>query len=356
MCRQPERRAQPTMTTTASSSGLDLAFIRKLSQFLNQNPCLGLDTRTQILYPLLDKAIPFGKLLTLQLANGLQFEYAYTSSIAKEVLLRDLEHPSHAWEPMTSKSVELIMADRPGPALIGGAYFGDHALIAARELQLSGNLGPVICVEPNRLQGQLLIKNAMANSLREFVLWDESILWDQPGIPLTLNEDDSHAAVRQDDSSIFVSTTIDAILAKHSVESLSLLMLDIEGSEEKALRGATSVLDQAEDCAPVVIVEIHRSYVNWECGITSTDIVKLLMGYGYHVYALRDCQSNWELGLKAPEIIPLDTVYLEGPPHGFNLIASKKDILFDRLGFRRVPSVSPKYLRHREPSLHLPRS
>jgi hypothetical protein len=60
------------------------------------------------------------------------------------------------------------------------------------------------------------------------------------------------------------------------------------------------------------------------------------------------------LSLQTPEIVPLDTVYLDGPAHGFNLIASKSDDLFDHLGFKRVPSVSPKYLRHRDPSLHLP--
>ena len=333
---------------------MDLSYIKKLSNFFDANPCMGFDARTQILYPLLDKSIMKGQVFDLELQNGLCFEFAYTSSMAKEILLRELENPSHAWEPMTSKSVELIIGNRPGPALIGGAYFGDHALIAARELQLKGSEGPVICVEPNSTQGQLLIKNARANSLQDLVILSDCILWDQPGLPFSLNDDDSHASVQQNDGSDCITDTIDRLLAKHSIDSLSLLMLDIEGSEEKALRGATSVLGLSEDSAPVVIVEIHRSYVNWDDGLANTEIVRLLTGYGFKVYALRDCQSNWELSLQTPEIVPLDTVYLDGPAHGFNLIASKSDDLFDHLGFKRVPSVSPKYLRHRDPSLHLP--
>jgi FkbM family methyltransferase len=335
---------------------MDLLYINKLCRFFDANPCMDFDARTQILYPLLDKVVMEGQSFDLELENGLYFEYAYTSSIAKEILLRELEKPSHAWEPMTSKSVELIMGNRPGTALIGGAYFGDHALIAARELQIKGGEGFVICVEPNSTQGQLLIKNARANSLQDRVIWSDCILWDQPGLSFSLNEDDSHASVRQDDDSDCITDTIDGLLAKYSIKSLSLLMLDIEGSEEKALRGATSVLGLSEDLAPVIIVEIHRSYVNWDDGLATTEIVRLMTDYGFHIYALRDCQSNWELGLKAPEIVSLETVYLEGPAHGFNLIASKSDDLFDHLGFKRVPSVSPKYLRHRDPKLHLPLS
>lgn len=335
---------------------MDISYIKKLCRFFDANPCMGFDARSQILYPLLDKLIPEGQIFDLELENGLHFEYAYTSSIAKEILLRELENPSHAWEPMTSKSVELIMANRPGTALIGGAYFGDHALIAARELQIKRSEGLVICIEPNIAQGQLLIKNAKANNIRDQIIWSDCILWDQPGLPFSLNDADSHASVRQDLNSDCATDTIDRLLAKYSIESLSLLMLDIEGSEEKALRGATAVLGLAEDLAPVIIVEIHRSYVNWDGGLANTDIVRLLTGYGFHIYALRDCQSNWELGLKGPEIVPLDTVYLEGPAHGFNLIASKRDDLFDDLGFKRVPFVSPKYLRHRDPRLHLPLS
>lgn len=333
---------------------LDLEYITKLRGFLDSNPCIDFDARTAVLYPLLDQVFSEGDRLNLTLENGLRLEYFYKSNIAKEILLRERENPSHAWEPMTTRAVELAIRYRPGLVLIGGAYFGDHAMIAAKELQNLGHAGPVICVEPNEEQGQLLLENAAANGLSPLLHLVKSVLWDRGGLRFNLNNEDSHASVQPDDSAACTSETIDHILSNQQADGISLLMLDIEGSEQKALAGADSALSLPTNQAPVVIVEIHRKYVDWDCGLSNTEIVQLLVHHGYHVYALRDCQSNWELGLASPEIIPLDDVYLTGPPHGFNLIASKDEGFFDASGFKRVSNVSPKYLRHRDTKLHAP--
>jgi FkbM family methyltransferase len=333
---------------------LDLNYVYKLRDFIDANPCIDFDSRVALLYPLLDQIYSSGDRLSLTLENGLRLDYLYKSNIAKEILLRERENPSHAWEPMTTRVVELAIRYRPGPVLIGGAYFGDHAMIAAKELQDGKHAGPVICVEPNEEQGQLLLENAAINGLSPWLRLVKSVLWDREGLRFNLNDQDSHASVELDDSAACLSETIDHIVSDQLSEGISLLMLDIEGSEEKALAGARSVLSLAADRAPVIIVEIHRKYVDWDCGLSNTEMVRFLVGYGYHVYALRDCQSNWELGLEAPEIIPLEDVYLSGPPHGFNLIASKDEHFFDASGFKRVSNVSPKYLRHRDAKLHAP--
>ena len=333
---------------------LDLEYIAKLRGFLDSNPCVDFDARSAVLYPLLDQIFSEGDRLNLTLENGLRLEYLYKSNIAKEILLRERENPSHAWEPMTTRAIELAIRYRPGPVLIGGAYFGDHAMIAAKELQNLGNAGPVICVEPNEEQGQLLLENAAANNLSPLLRLVKSVLWDRGGLRFNLNNEDSHASVQPDDSAACLSETIDHILSDQQADRISLLMLDIEGSEEKALAGANSILSLPANQAAVVIVEIHRKYVDWDCGLSKTGIVQLLIRHGYHVYALRDCQSNWEFGLAAPEIIPLDDVYLSGPPHGFNLIASKEEDFFNASDFKRIANVSPKYLRHRDAKLHAP--
>ena len=54
------------------------------------------------------------------------------------------------------------------------------------------------------------------------------------------------------------------------------------------------------------------------------------------------------------ELVPLDSVYLEGPPHGFNMVAVKDTTVFDGPGYSIVKGVSPKYLRHKDPKLHHP--
>jgi hypothetical protein len=54
------------------------------------------------------------------------------------------------------------------------------------------------------------------------------------------------------------------------------------------------------------------------------------------------------------ELIPADKVYLEGPPHGFNMLAVPPGGLLDTPLFRVVENVSPKLLRHKSPALHHP--
>jgi FkbM family methyltransferase len=333
---------------------LDTNYIKKLTTYINENPKIGFDARTKILYPLLDEIYSEADQLQVKLQNGLIFRFSYRSNIAKEILLRDTEVPTHAWEPMTSKAVELAIRHKPGSAVIGGAYFGDHALIAAHELKLANSRNRVLCVEPNAQQRKLLLENANNNNLINEIETVHKILWSKSGKRFRLADSDSHACTTADETSDLISTTIDELLSDYQGGNPSLILLDIEGSELEALRGSAQVLATPAPDAPVVIVEVHRNYVDWSDGLKNTDLVRLLEGYDYEVFALRDCQSNWELELDAPEIIPLESVYLEGPPHGFNLIASKDKSFFSDNGFRITRNVSPKYLRHRDPALHLP--
>lgn len=333
---------------------LDLNYVQQLRHHIDCHPCLDFDARTKILYPLLDEIFLESDRLNVRLENSLSIDYLYKSNIAKEILLRDRENPSHAWEPMTTRSVELAIRHKPGSVMVGGAYFGDHALIAAHELQASKSPGLVVCVEPNLEQRAILESNATLNNLSESIRLLDSVLWSRSGLRFDLAASDSHAAVIADEKATYISKTIDQILADLEIEEISLLLIDIEGSEEQALRGASKILSDRPDRAPVIIAEIHRNYVDWSEGLAETSIVRFLQGHGYSVFALRDCQSNWCLGLDAPEIIPLDRVYLDGPPHGFNLIAAKDTRFFEDQRFRVVHDVSPKYLRHRDPALHLP--
>jgi hypothetical protein len=59
---------------------------------------------------------------------------------------------------------------------------------------------------------------------------------------------------------------------------------------------------------------------------------------------------------KPIELIPAHTAYLEGPPHGFNMLAVKNpdSLIADDKMFKVVPGVSPKLLRHRDPKIHAP--
>ncbi len=56
----------------------------------------------------------------------------------------------------------------------------------------------------------------------------------------------------------------------------------------------------------------------------------------------------------AIELVDLDSVWLEGPPHGFNMLAVKSLEGMKQSGFSFVTGVSPKLLNHRDPKLHAP--
>lgn len=333
---------------------LDLSYVQKLREFFDSNPCLDFDSRSLILYPLLDRLYTENEKLDLKLKNGLVLNYLYKSNIAKEILLRDQEVPDHAWEPMTTLSVELAIRYRAGSILIGGAYFGDHALVAALEInKIEGNHS-VLCIEPNKEQRNMLKSNAIENKLENKIKLIDSVLWDRSEQKFDLAASDSHACISPNPGANHTSVTIDQLLITHEINNVSLILLDIEGSEERALEGANTILSARKEIAPIIIVEIHKNYVDWSDGLNDTSLVKHLRSHDYHVFALRDCQSNWNLKLDRPEIIPLDQIYLEGPAHGFNLIASKNLDFFTNQGYRIVKNVSPKYLRHRDHTLHLP--
>jgi len=129
-------------------------------------------------------------------------------------------------------------------------------------------------------------------------------------------------------------------------------MLDTEGGEENALLGAQQTLSRDQ---PNIVFEIHRNFVDWSAGLEQTSVVKLLKSHGYDLFAIRDFHNNFPMAEYPVEIVPVATVYLEGPPHGFNVLATRDMSLVDRLELKIVENVSPKLLLEKDPALHFPK-
>jgi hypothetical protein len=130
-------------------------------------------------------------------------------------------------------------------------------------------------------------------------------------------------------------------------------MLDLEGGEEEALQGASRVLGGPQP--PEVVFEIHRSFVDWSAGLPQTSIVRRFLDLGYEVFAIRDFHDNRSMASFPIELVPADSVYLEGPPHGFNMLATRRFSEIERrMDFRVVKGVSPKLLLEKDPRLHHP--
>lgn len=338
------------LETIAASKVLREKFIARLIEFDAATRIPGVDVRETITGPIVDYLFAESEPLSRVLGDGTRFEFIYRSKIAREFVMCPQQTPDHVWEPQTTKLLCHLAAGATN-ALIGGAYFGDHAIMIAQRIS-----GTCHAFEPNSDQRAMLVRNAEINGIANIKALDMG-LWDNDEATLSLVGYDSFAhpeVVQHDADDAFRTTSIDGYCAKAGVGQIGLLMMDIEGAELRALKGAQGFLTQARDQAPAIVFEVHKHYVDWSNGIENTEIIRLLASHGYQVWAIRDYNSNVDMRNEPVELIPCDKIYLEGPPHGFNMLALKDPARLNGLSVRYCENVSPKLLLHRNPALHQP--
>lgn len=292
------------------------------------------------------------------LSDGLVIELGPDSRIEKAVLLTLDAHPDHVWEPQTTKLM-LALARGATNVVVGGAYIGDQAVPLARSMEPSG--GTVHAFEPMELPFRRLLRNVALNNL-DNVVAHRLALWDSTAVSVEVV---GHAALGSpvpvdgrelEGGEVVLSVTIADYARDNDLPSVELITLDTEGGEERALLGAAPLLERPSPDAPDIVFEIHRSYVDWTPGLEKTSIVELLVAHGYTVFAIRDFHSNIAMGDAPVEVVPVDRVYLDGPAHGFNMLATKKPGRIEELGLHVVEDVSPKLLLEKDPLLHHPSS
>jgi FkbM family methyltransferase len=310
--------------------------------------------RDDVTAPIVDALFRDVASVSKTLSTGEAFEFPYRSKIAREFVMSEPRQPDHVWEPQTTKLL-LALANNARHVMVGGAYFGDHAILIAKKIAAWG--GTCHAFEPNTEQLAVLVNNARLNGL-ENIKAHPLGLWNESNCHLKLVGDDSHAhpeMIAQADGDSFPTVTVDGYLAQQGVPALDLLMLDIEGGEFNVLKGARNQLALPEPEAPAIVFEVHRYYVDWTNGLDQTDVARFLASFGYTLFAVRDFNANFNMAGKPIELIPIDKVYLEGPPHGFNVLAVKGlQRLQSIAGYRITPGVSPKLLVHKDPTLHHP--
>jgi FkbM family methyltransferase len=294
----------------------------------------------------------------VKLKSNLVFEVLAESNIEKSFLLSAEEAPDHVWEPQTTRLL-LHLARGPGDIVIGGAYIGDQAVLLGHTIKQARRSCTVHAFEPFKTSYRQLCRNVGLNNLKN-VRPVNLALWDKPSMPILLKEEGPEAPLATPlqqpawGDGCARSTTIDTYARRRKIRKLSTIMLDLEGGEEKALHGAESFLDLPADDAPVLVFEVHRSYVNWSRGLEETSIVKFLRAKGYQCFAIRDYHANKPMSGTFVEIIPAPKTYLKGPPHGFNMLAFKSHRPLKGFPLAVVNDVSPKYLDNRNPKLHAP--
>ena len=306
--------------------------------------------REQVRWPLILALLSDVKTHRVVLQNGLIFDVSLDSRIEKALLLSTESLPDHVWEPQTTKLLTALAIGARN-VIVGGAYIGDHVAFIARAI---AGAGTVHAFEPsshsfNRLVHHLKINNLDNVAVHRVGLWSVSDVALQLEGDLALGS----SVPMLDPERAFNSVSIDDYVRSQNLESVGLIMLDTEGGEENALLGAGETITRD---SPNIVFEIHRHFVDWTAGLERTSVVSSLTALGYNVFAIRDFHNNYPMADEAIEVIPVDSVYLDGPPHGFNVLATRDRNLIERLGLRVVKNVSPKLLLEKDPSLHLPLS
>jgi FkbM family methyltransferase len=310
--------------------------------------------KNEVRWPIVSGLLSGAKDHAVRLANGLVFKVSADSRIERALLLSDDARPDHVWEPQTTKLL-VALGRIVKHIVVGGAYIGDQALFIAKAIVDDGGDGLVHAFEPMSVPCEKLRRNIEANGLsnvipHQLALWSSSRKRVRMDGPLALA-----SSLLADDAAVdtIETTTIDDYAAQRRLPAVGLIMLDLEGGEEEALRGAARVLGGPQP--PDVVFEIHRSFVDWSAGLPQTSIVRRFLDLGYEVFAIRDFHDNRSMAGQPIEIIPADSVYLEGPPHGFNVLATRRFAEIERkMDLRLVRHVSPKLLLERDPRLHHP--
>lgn len=351
----------PTLREALAQAGLNERLRNSVFDALRQAQKEADDAasfQSEVRWPIIRALLQRAQTHRIVLQGGLVFEVGPASRIEQALLLSASAHPDHVWEPQTTRLL-VTLGVHASNVIVGGAYIGDQAVLIARAMAEKDPAGRVHAFEPMEGPFSRLLRHVELNGLtnvnaHRLGLWDGSgvalCVEGPPGLARSLPVQESALSPR----ATALSVTIDDYVNSQRLASVGLIMLDTEGGEFHALRGATGVLSRPFPEAPHVVFEVHRSYVDWSNGLENTPIVESLTSKGYNVYAIRDFHDNYAMAGRPIEIIPVNRVYLEGPPHGFNLLATKDAGLVKRLDLRIIENVSPKLLVDKDPSLHHP--
>ena len=137
-----------------------IEFLKKLeTQFVNED-----NARETVTGPILDAIFDQNDILRKEIECGLVFDFYYRTKIARDFLLSTPEKPKSVWEPQTTKLLlHLAKAGKAKQVLVGGAYFGDQAILVANEI--NSRNGMLHAFEPNKDQFNMLVHNAELNNI-----------------------------------------------------------------------------------------------------------------------------------------------------------------------------------------------
>lgn len=167
---------------------------------------------------------------------------------------------------------------RPGDVIFDvGANYGYYSIALATRLQKACE---VHAFEPNLPAYQQLVKHIEMNNLTDVITTHRVALSDAEGTGSMVGRpDNSGAASVQPGEGDIVLTTLDAFTQAKGINRIDFMKIDIEGFEERLLRGGGDTISRFN---PIIFIEIQPTTLLRE-GSSVERVVEMLQGFGYRL-------------------------------------------------------------------------
>ena len=194
--------------------------------------------------------------------------------VYKNDLISDVIRRGEKWEPFLHEVFERYIT-QDSVVIEGGCHIGTHSV---RLAQLAKK---VLCFEPLESSLNILEENLYANHCRGRVELFQKGLSDtiSDASFAYVNKDNIGGAVMGQDKGQISLVTIDSL----NLDQLDFIKLDIEGFEEKAIRGG---LETIKRCRPIIAVECWDDYPNASLEHASKVYQFLISEYDYRIIQL----------------------------------------------------------------------
>lgn len=149
------------------------------------------------------------------------------------------------WEPHLQNALRQLIKPRD-KVLILGAHIGYHTLLISK---LVGDDGKVSIFEPNPSTLKILRANIALNDVHNTILYPKAAFSENTTLSFVIPKKDSgqsHVKRQKDEQSSDV-ITVDAVKidSLKEIHSIDVLQMDVEGVEDKAIYGATKLIDNS---------------------------------------------------------------------------------------------------------------
>lgn len=195
----------------------------------------------------------------------------------------------NAFEPIvTRKFLKIVKCD--DVVIDVGAWIGYYSLLAASKV---GPKGRIISIEPHVTNIERIKSNIQLNGFKNIDLLNLAVA-DKFGIGALKEGDDSltHTIVTHESGHQVKTDTLDNIVRARRLENVNVLIMDIEGYEYFALRGAEGALK--EGIIKNIICEVHPNKLSLH-KYMDTDVLGYLRNYGFKIDRLTSFRNCYHI-------------------------------------------------------------